>query len=224
MKNIITILLALAVLLSFSACSFITKQEDIRGDQIVNDGSSSSTEQEFSLGEAKGLTYENKFIGIGCTLDSDWTFYTDEQIKELNNISSDVAGDDLKEILENASIVYDMAAGRSNGLDNINVNLEKMNAITLAALDLAENYETAYSLVEESYVNMGYTDISHEITTAKIDGEDHTALRITAEINGMKLYQKLISIKCSGYLANITVSTYEEDTVDAILDKFYTVK
>ena len=32
---------------------------------------------------AGGITYENKFIGIGCKLDSNWAFYTDEEIKEM---------------------------------------------------------------------------------------------------------------------------------------------
>ena len=36
--------------------------------------------------------------------------------------------------------------------------------------------------------------------------------------------QKIVSIKCDGYLSNITVTTYQEDLVDSVFETFYYIK
>ncbi len=226
MKKILALILAVAMVFTFAACG---GNEDVRGDQIVNgseanDGASVSSDAEFSLGSTDGLTYENKFIGLGCKLDSDWTFYTDDQIKQLNNATADMAGEEFVEAVKNASIVYDMYAVSSNQMDNINVNLEKINSVQLAVLDIAQNFENIFPTLKQTFENMGYTNISYEVGTVKIGNKDFTSLSTTAQINGIKMYQTAIAVKCNGYLANITVTTFNENNVNNIFAKFYTVK
>ena len=41
---------------------------------------------------------------------------------------------------------------------------------------------------------------------------------------GVNMYQKIISFKCDGYFSNVTITTYQEDTVDAVLEQFYFIK
>lgn len=226
MKKILALVLAVAIVFVFTACA---ENKDIRGDQTVNgsiveDNNSASSEAEFSLGSTDGLTYENKFIGLGCELDSGWAFYTDEQIKQLNNVVTDMAGEEYAEAMKNASIVYDMYAVSNNQMDNINVNLEKINAVQLAVLDIAQNFKNVFPTLKQSLENMGYTNISYEVGTLKIGDRDFTSLNTTAQINDINMYQTIIAVKCNGYLANITVTTFNDNNVSDILAKFYTVK
>lgn len=186
--------------------------------------SSTASKPEFSLGNTKGLVYENKFIGIGCSLDSGWSFYTDEQIKQLNNVASDMAGDAYKEAIKNAQIIYDMFATSSNQLDSININLEKLSALQLAALDITKNYDAQFPTIKQAYENMGYSNIFYETKNISIGSKKIPAMCITAEINGIKLYQKTFSIKCNGYLANASITTYNEDLTEQLISKFYLVK
>ena len=181
------------------------------------------TEPEFSLGDITGLNYENEFIGIGCNLPADWTFYTDEQIKELNNVAADLAGEEYKEAMENATVVYDMLATSPDMLSNVNINLEKGDPILIAATDLADAFENTLSLTKQSLENMGAVITSTEIGTVTIDGESFTSLRITSEINGFTMCQLIFATKCNGYIAYIGITTTDDAAVQEILDCFYTV-
>ncbi len=221
MKKVFALLLVVAMLCSFAACSGAVDPEDVRGEQSGNEDPSADAEKEFSLGDTQGLTYENKFIGLGCTLDDGWTFYTDDQINQLNNLTADLAGEEYQEAIKNATVIYDMYAISSNQLDNINVNLEKVDPIKLAVLDITNNYEQIYPTIKQSFENMGYTDVSYEIGKVKIGDKEFASLDTSAQISGIKMYQTIFSVKCNGYLANITITSFQEDTTDAILAKFY---
>ncbi len=181
------------------------------------------TEPEFDLGVVEGLVYENEFIGIGCKLDSNWRFYSDEEIRQMNNMTADVMGDDFREAMANADIVYDMAAIHSNGLDNINVNMQKANPMQIAMLDLTAHYESQFAMLEEAFENMGYTNVRLEVGEITIDGETFEVLFNRADIAGYTICQVCISIKCNGYLANVTVSTFDEASLDELLDCFYLI-
>lgn len=232
MKKLLALLLVLVMVFSFAACgrdNDSPDEDDIRGEQIDNNESkdktsSASSEAEFSLGATTGLTYESKFIGIGCKLDSDWSFYSDEQIKELNSVTTEVAGEEYAELMKNANLVYDMFAVQNDQLGNMNVVLEKMNKTTLATLDIAETFNKTMPTLKETFENVGYTNINFGIGTVTIDGKEFTCLNTSAEIAGTKMAQKAIGIKCNGYLATVTVTAVGETNINDIIDKLYLVK
>ena len=232
MKKLLALLLVLVMVFSFAACgrdSDSPDEDDIRGEQIENNDlkdktSSVSSEAEFSLGATTGLTYESKFIGIGCKLDSDWSFYSDEQIKELNSVTTEVAGEEYAEMMKNATVVYDMFAAQSDQLANVNVVLEKADKNTLKDLDVAENFNKTIPTLKETFENMGYTGLTYEVGTVTIDGKEFTCLNTSAEISGTKMVQKAIGIKCNGYLATVTVTAFGENDANDIINKFYLVK
>ena len=181
-------------------------------------------EPEFSLGAVEGINYENKFIGIGCNLPSDWAFYTDEQIREINNLTADLAGEDFEEAMKNASLVYDMYAASKDNLKNINVNLEKVDPIALATIDLADIFEQNEAFIKQSLENMGCSNITFEHGTVNIDGETFNCLRSTYELNGIPMYQIAVAKKCNGYIATFAITSFYENSIDSILDCFYVIK
>ena len=229
MKKLLALLLVLVMVFSFAACgrdNDSPDEDDIRGEQIDNNESKdkTSSEVEFSLGTTTGLTYESKFIGIGCKLDSDWAFYSDEKIKELNSVTTEIAGEEYAEMMKNATVVYDMFAAQSDQLANVNVVMEKVDKDTLKALDVAENFNKTIPSLKESFENMGYSGLTYEVGTVKIDGKEFACLNTNAEIYGTKMVQKAIGIKCNGYLATVTVTAFGDNDANDIINKFYLVK
>lgn len=198
-----------------------TEADKIEADKVEEADIIEETDIVDILGTNDGKVYENKFIGIGYTLNDGYTLYTDEQIKELNNITSDMAGDEYRELMSNATIIYDMFAADSSGLNSINLNLEKLDDQQMALLNIKQNFEAAVDIMEDTYNNLGCTNFKYDISTVEIDGREVDALYIEAEINGTSLYQTLFGVKCDGYLANIAVSTYFTNTTSDIINNIY---
>lgn len=247
MRKLLTLMLCGMTILSLVACSKTSSEDDVRGEQIVKEASTDknpSTEEvtntsneavsvtdneetedkSFSMGKSAGLIYENAFIGLGCTLEEGWSFYTDEQIKQLNNFATDAAGEDFEELINNAPIIYDMLAVDANQMNNINVNLEKVDQSVLSSVNLNDVFSQNLPMLEEALDNMGYVNVQSKLITVTIDGEDFSAINTSGEINGLGMYQKSIGVKCNGYLATITVTTYGEDTTNDILANFYVIE
>lgn len=194
-------------------------------EEVTEAGTEAESEEEsFSMGKSEGLVYENAFIGLGCTLEEGWSFYTDEQIMQLNNYTAEIAGEDYEEMLENAQIIYDMFAVDGDQMNNINVNLEKIDNRLLMSVNVEDVFAQNLPMLEDLFNSMGYMNVQSELITVTIDGEDFTGINLSGEINGLGVYQKSIGVKCNGYLATITITTYEENTTDAILANFYVVE
>ena len=236
MKKLFAVIIASVMLLSLCACGFdVPSQDSVRGDQIVNNPTEfeapidsitipEEMEEEFSMGETSGLTYESKFIGIGFTLPEDWSFYTDEQIRELNNFAIDASGEEMKEMVENATLIYDMFATDASGLNNVNVNLEKVNPLQLVGIDLKQNLENTVPVIRSSYENMGATLREYKVDTIVLDGSEFACLYTIVDFPAVTLYQCTLEIKCNGYLASLTVTSIDEASLSELLNFIYVVK
>lgn len=205
MKRLLLFILSAIMLISLPACSALT----------------APPEPEFTLGTVNGNVYENAFIGIGCTLGSEWTFFSDEQIKQQNNVAADLAGEEYKEMMEKATIVYDMFASHSNQINTVVVNLEKVDKLQLATLDYESYFESTVAPIKQSLGNMGFTNITHNIGSLKIGSTDFTCLNVNSEVNGFTMYQTIIVIKCNGYLASVTFSGDSPEAIASTVVCFY---
>lgn len=204
MKRFLIIILSAIMLISLPACT-------------------PAPEPEFTLGTVNGSVYENTFIGIGCDLGSEWTYYSDEQIREQNNAAADLAGEDYKQMMLNSTIVYDMFAVHSNQVNTIVVNLEKVSSVQLAALNYKSYFEEAVPGLKQSLGNMGFVNITHSIGSVKIGSTDFTCLDVVSELGSFKMYQTLIAIKCNGYIACLTFSGDSAESVASAIECFYLI-
>ncbi len=224
MKKLLVMLLVLAMAFSFAACD---TSENIEGE-IIPGGDATPTATAtaaptdkggISTGTTSEFRYVNGFIGITCTLDSDWTFKTDAEIKELNQQAMDMSGLDYSEALENATLVYGMVATYKNNMDTVSVTLEKLSGVGLLITE-SDYLASTQQTIKEPLENMGLTNLQVELGEATIAGEKHPVLFVEGDFNGVKMYEKLAVIKCDGYMASITVCTWMENTCDDILAKF----
>ena len=223
-------ILSATMLLSLAAC---TKPGDVRGNVTSKDatgdtGESVSTQApveddqgpEFSTGTSSGNRYENAFIGIGCELDSDWIFMTDEEIQQQNQAGMEIAGEEYQELLENAETISDMMATNVNETDTVNVSLEKLSGV--ARLIGEDVYvEQGMENLDGVMESMGLENVTTETGEMEFAGSTHKTISTEAELMGVKMYQKQVCVKCSGYMAIVSVCTWQENTTDQILANFF---
>lgn len=183
-------------------------------------GCSSQKEPEFSLGTVANNTYTNEFLGIRFTLPAEWVFYTEEQILEVNNIVGDAVDEEVAKRLENASIIYDMFATHPADGSNMNINLEKINPIQMATLDIKQTLEAQIDTIKEGYNNLGYADTTVEYQKIQVDGKDFDALKLASKIQGVDYYATVFTFKKGNYLASVTVGAPQADKIDTILSYF----
>lgn len=231
MKKAMGFILSMALLLTAAGCG---SDEDARGTvepaateaaeaaEEATEAAEEEATEAFQFGEVSANVYENKLIGIGCELSSDWTFYTDEEILALNNLTMDYMDEETAEMVADASIIYDMYAMYSDGMSSININLENVGVASYALYSAKDSLENANSVLVETFESMGYENVSSEITTVTIGGEEFDALTTTASISGVDMHQLIFVKKCGGkYFANISITTFAEDFTQEILDTFY---
>ena len=232
-----TIVLSLTMLLG--ACS---SQENVRGTvsgpeqstEKTEDKDSSTPEKEqeslpasqqeeepsISLGTSSNNVYENSFLGIGCTLDDQWTFASDEEILANNQMTKDMIGEEYKEVLESAAVINDMLATHSNGMNTVNINLEKLPLTGLAITE--EQYCQASSAnLESALANMGLEISSVQVSSLEFAGKEHACIKVEGSYSGVKVYETLVAFKQGSYISCITACSWYEDTTLEILSAFY---
>ena len=226
MKKLLAVLLTLVLVFSLCGC-LGGNNDDVRGD--ITSGNQSETEKEtekepeFSLGKATNNTYKNDFLGITCTLPSEWVFYNDEQILQLNNIVGDVVDKDVAEQLKNANIIYDMYATYQNEGSSININLEKLNAAQIITLDIKKTLEAQIDSIKSTYQNMGYTDINAAYQKITISGKEFDGLKISAKIQGINFYTTVFTFRKGSYLANVSLGSLQTDKTNTFAG-YFTIK
>lgn len=230
MKKILVLLLVLIMVCPLSACSLIDSiiGNDIRGTQYtINTYSEETTsetqteEKDFSIGETSSGIYESDFLSIGWTLPENWVFYTDEEIKELNNMSTDLAGEEYEKLMEEATLVYDMMASSNDKISSVNIVLEKSNAAAVATFDLEKNGDTIAGTAKPSLENIGFTDVNYTVSTTKFLGEDAQCLKWDMKMGDVDYYEVQVFVKAYEHLATITVASYDMAACEDILASFY---
>lgn len=234
MKKLLAILLALVMALSIVACGGdedktgeITNKETTTNESDDVEGEISEQEVEVpvidTIGEAEGNTYENAFLGFGFTLPEGWSFYSKDQINELNSITQDMLDEDIAKQLEEANVIYDMYALDQYG-NSVNIVMEKISAIASIAIDEKTYAEASAQQLPEALKQIGLADVSTEITNTTFNGAEHVSIDVVGTAEGFSLYEKIICIKTGQYMVCVTVATTHENTTDAVLEYFYSVE
>lgn len=229
------LLLAGALLLTMSACSG-SDGKSVRGSvtsvettapettapetTVPETTAPETTEPAFAVGSSSGNRYENTFLGIGCALDENWTFLSDEQIRENNAAAADMMADEYQEQVQDADVVYDMMANHQNEVDTLSLNMEKLSGA--AKLVTEEQYaQLSLEGLEGSLSSMGIENIQTSVEQISFAGGTHACIRLEGEYSGVKVYESLVCFKRGGYMALACACTWMEDGTQAILDSFY---
>lgn len=189
----------------------------------------SQEEKEVSLGRIEGGVYENEYIGIGCELDSNWVYYSAEELQELPENASDLFKDtDLEDQVSQYQYIFDMMAENATDLTTININYTKMSvADRLAYLALSEEAVIDQTLLQkdsliQAYEASGFTVDSMEKVSVTFLGKTRTAIKTTMSTQGIPYYTlQLIDSHLGSYQVTTTLASFMEDKTEQLLALFY---
>lgn len=236
MKKIVSLILAALMLLSMTACG--SKPADVRGEvqtaateapktteaQPSAEAEPETTEaaeaeEDVQLGTTASNTYTNKFLKLSCTLDSDWVFYSDEEIREINQIAQDALGEKYAEQVKKADSLQDMyAANYENGC-TLNITMSRIGAMGLVLTP--DTYaDAAMPQLAPALESAGMTDVKIEKGTVEFAGETATALFIQTTNQGYPFFETMVILERGGYIVCITSASYIEDTTMDALNAF----
>ena len=201
----IALLLVFVMALLLVSCS---GNNDVRGEVI-------------ELGSTSDNKYENKFFGIGCKLNDDWTFLSNGEIREMNDITNDMGDDEMASTLETAEIIYDMSAVKSNSSGNIVINIENLGIISSATMKEEEYAAASIEGVKSTFEELQATNINAKEDSVTFAGINHAAIKVNCEISGIKVYQTVVCYKKEKYMACIAITSYVTDTTNDMLSYFY---
>ena len=154
------------------------------------------------LGEMEGGTYWNDDLGFGCELDSEWVFFTEEQVAEMNQLAIDAYDDEaIREQLSKANMFYDMAAQRVDGMGMLQVVVENIGIVYGAILTEEQYLDISMPQLETQLPAAGYTNLSMEKVTVEFAGRECIAASVYGEVNGVAIYQLLVPIKVGTQIA-----------------------
>lgn len=201
------------------------------GDVQPEDSTTPEDENPLSLGRMEGGVYTNKYAGFACSLDTDWTFYSADELQELPGTVSDMmSGSELGDALEGMQQLLDMMAENVNDLTAINILYQKLSMqerLAYALMDDGEIVDSSLAqedMLIEAYQQAGIEVISLEKVTVTFLGEERVALKMNATIQGTPYYTlQLFEYHLGEYGVTITLSSYVEDTTESLLELFYKV-
>lgn len=229
MKKLFSVLLILTLIFCITSCG--EPKSDVKGslktEESDTDNKSNKNDKEnevdLSLGLAEGNVYESEFLKIGFNLIEGWAFYTEEQIREINNISMDMIDEEVAENIKNADLVYDMYALDAFG-NSVNINLEKLNTVGTAIISEKDYVNASIDSLKQALTSAGFTTVTAEATTVTLADEEHPAVYVVCSNEQVTIYEKIVCKKVGKYMANITVATVYEDNTNTVIDQFYALK
>ncbi len=185
-------------------------------------------DENLSLGRMEGGVYTNSYVGLRCTLDTDWIYYGVEELQEVpGNIGEMMSGSELGDAMANYTQVMDMMAENTDMLTSINVVYVKQSLADRAAyLSMTEEQIIDSVLAQkdamiDAYNQAGITVKSMDKVTVTFMGQQRTALRTEAEVSGIAYYTlQFFYHHLGSYSVTLTVSSYVEDRTVDLLELF----
>ena len=204
MKRVSYLALALALVLSLTACSIGSKK--------------------FERGVVEGQTYTSQFLGLTCTAPAEYTYLNDQEIAQLNDLTADVVDSEelvkqMRESLENGNQVQDMYLMTADGLQTVNVMLVKVSAKG-AAVDMAAFADMGKDQVVSAYQSMGMTDVEASRETITFMGQQYEGICTSATYTDVPVTTVQVCMQVGDYVCVITFTSYVEDHTPEMMDFF----
>ena len=204
MKRVSYLTLALALVLSLTACSIGSKK--------------------FERGVVEGQTYTSQFLGLTCTAPAEYTYLNDQEIAQLNDLTADVVDSEelvkqMRESLENGNQVQDMYLMTADGLQTVNVMLVKVSAKG-ATVDMAAFADMGKDQVVSAYQSMGMTDVEASRETVTFLGQQYEGICTSATYTDVPVTTVQVCMQVGDSVCVITFTSYVEDHTPEMMDFF----
>ena len=208
MKKILAMTLAVILALSMAACGSA-------GSDIIQD-IATDLQNKLLRGAVVGNVYSSEYSGLTFTAPEGWIYATDEQIAQTMQIGQEDLSDDVayNEAVANLASVYDAMVTGPDG-SNINFlfeNLQVTNALSYSEEDYLNAVKSQLSMLTE----LTY-EISDEITTVQLCGQDYSVMSAVTSYNGVNMVQNYYVRRVGNYICAV-VMTCVGDTAPESLE------
>ncbi len=182
-----------------------------------------------SLGRVQGGMYVNEYMGISCTLDSNWEFYTAEELQELpQNVEELFAGTEAEATMSNLQVITDMTAENATELTSMNIMYQKMSMQERLAFASMSNDDVVEAMVTSqkdmliaTYAQAGINVHEMYKKTVTFCGEECDVIYMACDVNGVAYYGiQVFDYKLGDYAVTLTVTSFVEDKTEDLLKLF----
>lgn len=184
--------------------------------------------KELSVGTLENGVYTNEYLGLTCTFDSNWMFYSAEELQEMTGAVVELLGDtSISDYLEKMDYFMDMKAENINDLTTVNVTYTKMTEqeqkkyAKLTEKEIIEKTLSSLDYVADSYSQMGMTIKSKEAKNVFFLGESRTAQYMHCDYMGTPYYTlQIYDYHIGEYATVVTLASYDADRTLELLSLF----
>lgn len=204
MKTIRILAAALALTLGLTACG--------------------AAQKEFRRGTVDGQTYTSEFLGLVCTVPAEYSYLSDSEMAELNQLAADSLTDselvaEMRQRLEDGAQVQDMYAMTEGGLQTVNVMLSKLESE--GEVDMAAFADLAADEVKRAYQSIGMSQIEASHETVDFMGGQYEGIYMTAIYEeSAPVYCQQVYMQQGGYVCVISLVSYVDDHIAEMMDFF----
>ena len=235
MKKILAIILALMMALSLCACG------NEPSDEPANDPVSESAEEssqpeepaeepeeqpeeepevEAKRGKIENGVYTNEVFGITFSGGDEWYFYNDEEIAATYGIAVEqMLTEEYAQVIEEASLIYDMYAVNVNTGATVNVNYENLGLVYGSVFDEKAYLEIAKTQLETQLSASGISLSKNEVSAVSIGGEEFPCLEVAMDYNGTVIYEIIVCKKVGQWMGSFTIGSVNEGEPLEIVQK-----
>ena len=230
MKKWTALFLSLILILSMTACGKAT-ESSVAGKVEPAEEATEAAETPVSMGRLEGGTYINEYTGYACDLDSNWAFYTAEELQELpENVQEILADTEIGDNMEGIPQFTDMMAENVEKLVTVNVMYTKVGmqerlvyAVMSDEQIIEEVLKQKDSMIE-AYAQAGMDVESMEKVTINFLGQERTAMKTVSNVDGVTQYTlQVFDYHLGRYSVTLTATSFVEDNTQWVMDQFYPV-
>ncbi len=203
MKKILAIMLALAMLLSFAACSENGEKAETEVIKVTPE-----------RGTVSEGVYKNETFGVSFEFGDGWYILSDEEIAAAMGVAAEeIYGEDAE---ITGDYIYDFYAVKNETNATVSINYEDLG--TIGTMTDANYYlETVMTNLIANGADSGIVDAI--ISNVTLGEKEVPCLHIVFEYGGSKIYQKLIVSQTGTWMSTVTVASLSEDELSELMDK-----
>ena len=205
MKRIFLFALALVCVFGTTACKKQEKQDTT------------------FLGKIKGDKYENKLLGFGFTLPTGWTFYSDDELREMNDADEDMSLQEYAKQMAEEDVLYVMFAVDAQTGRSVNIVLEKVG-YSGPNIKTAEEYmRNSITGLKAAFEELGVESVTAHHIEVSLAGEKVPGVKLTCHLPNGIMYERVLCKRAGDYFVCITIANTGADTPVDILNQFYSL-
>ena len=172
-------------------------------------------------GEVKGDTYENRFFGIGCTLEG-WNYYTTAQMADNDQQVREMLEEKELKPTETGQVITVLDAALPSGIPNVNVQVQNCER------DL-ETYQAwgvrrVLEYLKDTFIGIfeeDFTDVQVEVGDVRIGEEDIACLHCRYDADGTRFYFKQAWLLRGNYMVRISSTALTEEEAAKVFSSFW---